>query len=77
MKYSMSTREVPTAEPEGFPGGSCYISPCIPTRVIIQTFSISKHYSFNIDLPGRSILEGLIFRIGLAAGLYFPVLPGR
>ena len=42
MKYSLSTREIPRAEPEGFPEESGYISPYIPTGVIIQTFSISK-----------------------------------
>ena len=73
VKYSLSTREIPRAELEG----SGYISPFIPTRVTIQTFSISKSYTSSIVLPGRAILEQLILRIGLAAGLYFPVLPSR
>ena len=71
MKYSLSTREIPRAEPEGFPEGSGYISPYIPTGVIIQTFSISKSYTSSIVLPGRAILEELILRIGLAAGAIF------
>ena len=61
VKYSLS----PRAEPEGFLEGSGYISPYIPTRVIIQTFSISKSYTSSIVLPGRAILEELILRIGL------------
>ena len=71
MKYSLSTREIPRAEPKGFPEGSGYISPYIPTRVIIQIFSISKSYTSSIVLPGRAILEELIFRIGLAAAAIF------
>ena len=35
MKYSRSPREILRAEPEGFPEGSGYISPYIPTRVTI------------------------------------------
>ena len=31
VKYSLSAREIPRAEPEGFLKGSGYISPCIPT----------------------------------------------
>ena len=30
-KYSMSTKEIPRAEPKGFPEGSGCISPYIPT----------------------------------------------
>jgi hypothetical protein len=71
VKYSLSTREILRAEPEGFPEGSGYISPYIPTRVIIQTFSISKSFTSSIVLPGRAILEELILRIGLAAGAIF------
>ena len=41
MKYSLSPREIPRAEPKGFPEGSGYISQYIPTRVTIQTFSFS------------------------------------
>ena len=41
VKYGRSPREIPRAEPEGFPEGSGYISPYIPTRVTIQTFSIT------------------------------------
>ena len=71
VKYTLSTREIPRAEPEGFPEGSGYISPYIPTWVVIQTFSISKSYTSSIVLPGRAILEKLILRIGLAAKAIF------
>ena len=65
VKYSLNTREIPRAEPKGFPEGSGYISPYIPTWVKIQTFSISKSYTSSIVLPGRAILEELILCIGL------------
>ena len=71
MKYSLSPREIPRAEPKGFPEGSGYISPYIPTQVIIQTFSISKIYTSSIVLTGRPILEELILHIGLAAWAIF------
>ena len=71
MKYSLSPRKIPRAKPEGFPEGSGYISPYIPTWVMIQTFSISKSYTSSIVLPGRAILKELIFHIGLAAGAIF------
>ena len=41
MKYSLSPREIHRAKLEGFPKGSGYISSYIPTRVTIQTFSIT------------------------------------
>ena len=71
MKYSLSKREIPRAEPKGFPEESEYISPYIPTLIIIQIFSISKSYTSSIALPGRAILEELILRIGLADGAIF------
>ena len=71
MEYSLSTKEVSRAEPEGFPEGSAYISPYILTQVIIQTFSIFKSYTYCIVLPGRAILEELILRIALADGAIF------
>ena len=78
VKYSLSTRELPRAEPERFSEGSGYISPYILSCVTIQTFSISKSHTSSIDLPGRAILEELILHnINLAAGLYFPILPSR
>ena len=46
-----------------FPEGSVYISPYILTRVIIQTFSISKSHTSSIVLPCRAILKELIFHI--------------
>ena len=71
MNYSLKIREILRAEPEGVPKGSGYISPYIPTQVIVQTFSISKSYTSSIILPDSAILEELIFRIGLAAGALF------
>ena len=71
MKYSLSTREIPWAEPEEFTKGSGYISPYYPTRVIKQTFSICKSYTSSIVLHGRAILEELIIRIGLTVGAIF------
>ena len=56
-------REIPRVEPKGFPKGSGYISPYIPTSVIIQTFSIYNSYTSSIDLPGRAILEELILLV--------------
>ena len=70
VKYSLSTREIARAEPEG----SSYISPYIPTWVIIQTFSISKSYTSSIVLPDRAILEEFILGIGLAAGAIFSLI---
>ena len=77
VKYSLSTWEIPRAEPEGFPKGSGYISPYIPTWVIIQTFSISK-----VILPVLSFLVGQYWKswisvLVLQLGLYFPLLPSR
>ena len=71
MIYSLSTREIPRTEPEGFFEGSGYISTYIPTRVIIQTFLIYKIYTSSIVLPGRAILKELILRTGLAAAAIF------
>ena len=42
VKYSLRPREILRAKPKGFPGGSDYILPYIPTRITIQTFSITK-----------------------------------
>ena len=69
MKYTLSTRA--RAETNGFPEGSGYISLYIPTRVLIQIFSISKSYTFSIVLPDRAILQELILCIGPAAGAIF------
>ena len=41
MKYKLSPREIPRAKPEGVPEGLGYILSYIPTRVTIQTFSIT------------------------------------
>ena len=74
MKYGLSTREVPRAEPEGFPEGTGYISPDLSHDTDILNFY--KLY-FQHVLPGRAILEELIVHIGLEARVYFPVLPSK
>ena len=71
VKYSLSTRETPKAEPKRFSEGSGYISPYIPTRVILQILSISNSYTSSIAHSDRAILEELILRIGMAAGAKF------
>ena len=55
MKYSQSPREISRAKPKGFPEGSGYISLYIPTRVTIQTFSITT--------PALTLLEINIGRV--------------
>ena len=75
VKYSLSTREMPRAEPKRFSEGSGYISPYILSCV--TPWQISKSYTSSIVLPGRAILEELILHINLAAGLYFPIMPSR
>ena len=40
MKYSLSLREIPRANPEGFLKGSGYISLYFLTVVTIQTFQL-------------------------------------
>ena len=52
VKYSLSQRKIPRAEPEGLSKGSGYISPYIPPLVIIQTLSISKNDTSSIVLTG-------------------------
>ena len=65
-------------EPDGFSEGSGYFSPSIPTRVIIQTLSISKNYTSSIVLPGWAILEELIFCIVLEARpIFFNICPAQ
>ena len=54
VKYSLSAREIPRAEPERFPKGSGYISPYIPIQVIIQDIINFK----NKLLPVLSFLGG-------------------
>ena len=76
-EYSLSTREIPRAEPKGFPEGSVHISPYIPpTWVMIRTFSISKGYSSSISfLVGqywKSWFSVLVWQLGYIF-LYCPV----
>ena len=42
MKYRLSPREIPREEPKGFPEGSGDILSYTPTRVTIQSFSITS-----------------------------------
>ena len=53
MKYRLSLRENPRAEPEGFPDGSGDISSYTPTLVTIQSFSITStnEYFLVFGLP--------------------------
>ena len=53
MKYRLSPREIPRAEPEGFPEGSGDISSYTPTLVTIQSFSITStsEYFLVYGLP--------------------------
>ena len=50
MKYRLSPREIPRAEPEGFPEGSGDISSYTPTRVTIQSFSITSTSQYFLVL---------------------------
>ena len=53
MKYRLSPREIPRAEPEGFPEGSGDILSYTPTLVTIQSFSITStsEYFLVFGLP--------------------------
>ena len=50
MKYRLSPREIPRAEPEGFPEGSGDISSYTPTQVTIQSFSITSTSQYFLVL---------------------------
>ena len=50
MKYCLSPREFPRAEPGGFPEGSGNISLYTPTQVTIQSFSITSTSQFSQKL---------------------------
>ena len=67
MKYSLSPKKIPRAEPEGFSKGSSYISLYILNQIIRKTLSISKNDTSSIVFPGWAILDELTFRIALAA----------
>ena len=77
LKYSLSTRELPRAEPNGFPEGSSYILPYIPTWVIIQTFSISKSYTSVLSCLVAKYWKQWFSILVWKLELYFPVLPSR
>ena len=65
MKYILSPREIPRAKLKRFPEGLGYISSYFPTRVKIQTFSITTP-----AMTGSSIFNELILRIAPTAGQY-------
>ena len=67
MKYNQSMREMSRVVHEDFSEGSDYISQYITTCVIVQIFSISKKFNSINVLPGRVILEELVFYIWMAA----------
>ena len=78
MKYSLSTREIPRAEPNGFSEKLSISKNYTPSIVLPETLSFPRHSQFlKIILKvlsfqvGRAILEELILRIGLAAGAKF------
>ena len=58
MKYCLSPREIPRAEPEGFPEGSGNISSYTPTQVTIQSFSITSTSQYFLVLASRALCHG-------------------
>ena len=75
VKYSLSKREIPRAEPEQFPEGSVYISPYIPTWVIIQTFSMSKSFTSNMSFLLWQYWMSCFSVLVLQLGYIFPHCP--
>ena len=68
MKYCLSPREIPRAEPEGFPEGSGDISLYTLTLVTIQSFSITSTNEYRE--------EAQYFLVGPPEeAQYGPVLP--
>ena len=63
MKYSLSSREILRAKPEGFPG---------ELRLYIIVYPYSSN---NRDIPKRSILKELIPCIVLSTGQDKKILP--
>ena len=51
MKYGLSPREIPRAEPEEFLEGSGDISSYTPTQVTIQSFSIISTSQYFLRKP--------------------------
>ena len=74
MKYTLSLREIPRAKPNRFPGG-------LRLYFIVYPDSSQNtdllNYNSSTDLPGRSILEELIFSFVPTAGQYRKILPCR
>ena len=57
MKYCLSPREIPRAEPDGFPEGSGNISLYTPTGVTIQSFSITSQFSQKLcQKPSETVI---------------------
>ena len=73
VKCCLSPREIPKAEPEEIFKGVGYILMYIPTRVIIQTLSISKNYSSRIVLPCSAIWKSWFSILLWQLGIYFPL----
>ena len=70
LQYSLL---IPRANPKRFLEGSGYIFSYIPTRVTIQTFSITTPSLTILE----TILEELILCIAPTAGQYGKILPSR
>ena len=65
MKYCLSPREIPWVDPEGFPSGSGDISLYTPTRVKIQSFSISSTSQYFLVLgPPEEAQYGFVLPLG-------------
>ena len=66
MKNSLSLKQILRPEPEGFSQSLGYISPYIPTRVILQNLSISKIWSIQYcpSLVGKIWLSVLFWQPG-------------
>ena len=65
MKYRLSPREILRAEPEGFPEGSGDISLYTPTRVTIQSFSITSTSQYFLALgPPEEAQYGFLLLLG-------------
>ena len=74
VKYSRSPKEIPRAKPKGFPESSGYILAYIPTRVTIQTYSITiSKLSFLEDQYWKSWFSVLLLLLFWQLRLYSPV----
>ena len=65
MKYRLSPREIPRAEPKGFTESSDDISSYTPTQVTIQSFSISSTSQYFLVLgPPEEAQYGFVLPLG-------------